>query len=247
MTEIAPWKTGERFRKSIDGYILGQVSNRHPPRGLTLFSIDRKNRFCWHSFGMSAFARIPSLRPSLAAPTWSCIPGTDQKSPQCSLPTAGTRASHATSSGNCYHDPVQQTSNGERKIRPILIVDDDPDAQFFLERQLNRIGVAAPLLSVPDGSDAVSLLDRCVSQGEPLPYLVFLDLKMPCANGFEVLEWMRDRQLLDRLSVAVLTSSDEPRDVSRAMALGAHAFLTKPPSSENLLDLVKSGARRAAH
>jgi CheY-like chemotaxis protein len=141
---------------------------------------------------------------------------------------------------------VTETTVSEFKISPVLIVDDDADVHLFLKRQLVRLGVSAPLLSVSDGSHAVKYLDACQSRGEPFPCLLFLDIKMPEMSGFEVLEWMRARQLLGRLSVAMLSASEDPADVRRAIALGAHAYLTKPPPDDVLAGLVKSVVRLAS-
>jgi DNA-binding response OmpR family regulator len=68
----------------------------------------------------------------------------------------------------------------------------------------------------------------------PLPHMVFLDLKMPGLDGFEVLAWMRQDQKL-QLPVAVLTSSPEEIDRKRARELGADCYLIKPPTASMLL------------
>ena len=67
----------------------------------------------------------------------------------------------------------------------------------------------------------------------PEPDMVFLDLKMPGMDGFDVLSWMRqDRGLT--VPVAVLTSSPEDSDRKRARQLGADCYLLKPPTQAML-------------
>jgi CheY-like chemotaxis protein len=56
---------------------------------------------------------------------------------------------------------------------------------------------------------------------DQLPNLVLLDIKLPKMDGFELLSEIRCKGPLKTLRVAMLTSSDEPSDVERAMALGA--------------------------
>ena len=69
---------------------------------------------------------------------------------------------------------------------------------------------------------------------------VFLDLKLPLKSGHEVLAWIRDQKEFESTVVVVLTSSDEPSDVSRCYKLGANSYLVKPPTADQLLDLAKA-------
>jgi CheY-like chemotaxis protein len=73
-----------------------------------------------------------------------------------------------------------------------------------------------------------------------LPFLVFLDLKMPYVDGFEVLSWIKKHPELESVAVVVLTSSDEERDHQRAYALGARSYLVKPPESTAIKDILAS-------
>jgi len=73
----------------------------------------------------------------------------------------------------------------------------------------------------------------------PLPGLLFLDLKLPYKSGFEVLQWIWTRPELAAIPVAVLTSSEEERDIKEAARLGARSFLVKPPTREALMNLFK--------
>lgn len=66
-----------------------------------------------------------------------------------------------------------------------------------------------------------------------MPLFVFLDLKMPGLDGFDVLHWIRHQEALRRLIVVVLSTSTAEQDVSKAFDLGADAYLPKfPPVSE---------------
>lgn len=128
----------------------------------------------------------------------------------------------------------------------ILLVDDDADAHFLLKRQIAKLGLPLSFMTALDGDEAVDYLEKAEAAGGVLPFLVFLDVKMPGMGGFEVLDWMRERELLGRMSVVMLSSSDDPRDVSRAMSLGAHSYLTKPPRLEVLQDLIAKSLRLRA-
>jgi DNA-binding response OmpR family regulator len=70
--------------------------------------------------------------------------------------------------------------------------------------------------------------------GGRAPDLVFLDLKIPTFNGFEVLTWIRDQHFDPPLDVAVLSGSEHTTDVQRAHLLGATGYYVKPISIEQL-------------
>jgi two-component system, chemotaxis family, chemotaxis protein CheY len=144
--------------------------------------------------------------------------------------------------------PERAAPIGENE-RPVFIVDDDGDSQFLLQRQLVRIGVATSIVTISNGQQAIERLKTCLLGRQPFPSIMFLDIKMPVMNGFEVLQWMGERQLLGYICVVVLSSCDDAKDVSRAMALGAHACLTKPAPIAALTELitatVRLGARKA--
>lgn len=122
-----------------------------------------------------------------------------------------------------------------------LLVEDNEDDIFFMERAFRLAGVRNPLHVVRNGEEAIDYLsgqnDFSDRELHPLPDMVFLDLKMPGLNGFDVLKWMRAQSLL--LPVAVLTSSPEAVDQKRAQALGANCYLLKPPTKEMVLDCCK--------
>jgi CheY-like chemotaxis protein len=128
--------------------------------------------------------------------------------------------------------------------RTILIVEDNPDDLFELKRSLRKARIGNPVAVVTDGRQALDYLMRANSksaQGEhPRPFLVFLDLKLPFVDGFEILEWIRAREEFNDVVVVVLTSSDEERDHVRAYKLGARSYLVKPPTAIGLSDLASS-------
>lgn len=134
----------------------------------------------------------------------------------------------------------QQNSPG---VRPLLIIDDDEDAHFFLKRALAKLGIDAPTVSAYGGTEGVRYLDGSIAGRVPTPCLVFLDVKMPDMNGFEVLEWMKGKGLLGALTLTMFTTSDDPADVSRAMSLGAHTYMSKPAKPEALAQIVTSAIK----
>ena len=112
----------------------------------------------------------------------------------------------------------------------LLLIEDDRDCVDVVERALLKLGLAAELRVVRDGQEALDVLGL---EGTPssgcgsLPRVVFLDLKMPRVDGWEVLRRMRASPRTARLPVVVVSSSDRPEDIQRCYALGANSYLLK--------------------
>lgn len=129
-------------------------------------------------------------------------------------------------------------------IPTILIVEDDRNDALFLQMALKRVGVANPVQIAVDGKEAVAYLSGSGKFSDrnqfPIPYLIFLDLKLPQMPGLEVLKWVRERPELNSTVVIVLTSSSDPHDVDAAYQHRANAYLVKPSGLDGLTDLAKS-------
>lgn len=118
-----------------------------------------------------------------------------------------------------------------RSAAVFLLVEDDPDEVFLINRALAGLSVKPDFRHVKDGEEAIRYLagDGRYSDREkhPIPDLVLLDIKTPKRDGFEVLKWIRTR-MPPGLPVLMLSSTDQPESVRRAYAMGASSFLMKP-------------------
>ena len=130
--------------------------------------------------------------------------------------------------------------------KTILLVEDDPADVFIFKRALARANIVNPVIIVTDGQEAVDYLSNNGKYSDhekhPLPFVIFLDLKLPYLDGFEVLTWIRQQPPLQSIVVIVLTGSDETRDHQRANTLGARSYLVKPPEPEDIRQLMESMA-----
>ncbi len=126
----------------------------------------------------------------------------------------------------------------------ILVADDDQNDAFLLKRAFLRAGINTPMNFVEDGEQAIWYLEGRAHFADrrafPLPNFVFMDLKMPRLNGFDVLRWVRQQPGLRRLPVLVFSSSADHRDVDLAYDLGANAYAVKPSKHDELQELVLS-------
>lgn len=110
--------------------------------------------------------------------------------------------------------------------RLVLVVDDDD-----MIRRLLRAVLEADEFEVVEAREGATAL-RLAS--EVHPSVVVLDVMMPGLDGLEVLRRLDG----SRIKVVILTARDDPRLEDDCRAAGAIAFVTKPFSSIELLDLV---------
>ena len=120
---------------------------------------------------------------------------------------------------------------------PLLLVENSDDDAFFFQRQMRKSGISQSLHHSVNGADAIIYIKNLISEGIPLPDLIFLDLKMPVMNGFEFLLWARNQDFIPTLNIIVLSGSYETRDIQEANTLGACGYLPKPIEAKDFIKL----------
>ena|ERR1700722_5085100 len=118
-------------------------------------------------------------------------------------------------------------------MKNVLLVEDNEDDVFFIKMACQRSGIPHSLHVVRDGKAAIDYLagmEAHNDRAQPLPDLVFLDVRLPKCSGHEVLEWLRAQPVFKTLPVVMVTSSSENQDVNRAYELGVTSYLRKVAS-----------------
>ena len=127
----------------------------------------------------------------------------------------------------------------------VLLVEDSEDDRFFFEHTFKLAESDARLFVTKDGIEAIEFLQNEAqrSDGSNYPKVMFLDLKMPDCDGFDVLRWMKEHSPPERIQVYVLSGSSEPQDVELAQRLGAVDYLVKPLRLNRLKELLRSAGQ----
>src|SRR4051812_6021502 len=123
---------------------------------------------------------------------------------------------------------------------PIMLIDDDRAHLLLTRRYLEKAGADRPIISYNSGEAALAYLEQAKSGAESarMPALIVCDMKMPQLGGLEVLTWLKARREFDGLSVVMLSTSDEPSDISAAKAVGAVRYLVKFPPIETFGEIL---------
>jgi CheY-like chemotaxis protein len=138
----------------------------------------------------------------------------------------------------------------------VLLIEDNPDDVLLIRDAFQRAGIDCYLHVATDADEGISYLegkgDYLDREKHPLPAVVLIDLKLPGKSGHEVLSWMNRQKSLAQVIRVVLTGSDNPADAEKSTRLGAHGYLIKPLTTEQLtgpgrnLRMILMGNRRAA-
>jgi DNA-binding response OmpR family regulator len=112
--------------------------------------------------------------------------------------------------------------------KTVLVVDDDPDIRGAIEVSLRSLG--ATVLSAGDGGHAISMVR------EHAPDLLVLDMMLPKASGFLVLETLADEGR--RPPTVMVTANRGRRHQAYAEALGVEGYFLKPVPLQALLDRI---------
>ena len=118
------------------------------------------------------------------------------------------------------------------KPKTILLIEDNPSDIGLTQRALAKNPIANELVIVEDGQDALDYLfgaGRYAGRDvRELPALILLDLKLPRVDGLEVLRQIRADPRTSHLTVVILTTSGEERDITQSYELGANSYIRKP-------------------
>jgi CheY-like chemotaxis protein len=111
----------------------------------------------------------------------------------------------------------------------ILLVEDDKLDVIDIKRSLDKLNIFYKLTNAKNGEEAITLLNEQISSGNgPLPDVMLIDINMPKVNGFEVLEYMRDREEFRQIKRFILTTSGDSTDKTTAEKLGISGYIIKP-------------------
>ena len=126
----------------------------------------------------------------------------------------------------------------------ILLVEDNPDDLFLLQRAFQKIELHNPIQTARNGEEAICYLEGAGPFSDraqfPFPSLIISDLHMPKVGGMEILQWLRSHPNCYVIPVLILTASAPDQELLRAYQLGANACLRRPAGFDELVQMLKS-------
>jgi excisionase family DNA binding protein len=121
----------------------------------------------------------------------------------------------------------------------ILVVDDDPKTQKYLNKMLSSSSYHIETAS--DGFEAGAKTIQFK------PDLIILDLFMPGLDGFEVCKQIKENSNTSQIKILVLTGFDTQENRDRILQLGADGYLAKPVKQSLLIQNIKNLLGKNTH
>ena len=124
----------------------------------------------------------------------------------------------------------------------VLLAEDDAGVGRLVTKNLKRAGLGNPIFCFKDG---LEILDFLYKRGpEPhrqdhASYILLLDIRMPRADGVEVLRQLKQDPELHNLPVIMLTTTDDPREVQNCYALGCNNYIAKPVEYDDFVVCIR--------
>jgi len=116
----------------------------------------------------------------------------------------------------------------------ILVVDDEPEIRFMLEKFFARQGYA--VVTASNGEEAVKMVIEHVSlrsdSDKQAPFMVLMDIRMPGMDGLLALNKMK--QIDKKIPVIMISGLNDGETTREAMKLGAYDYIMKPFNMEYL-------------
>jgi DNA-binding response OmpR family regulator len=114
----------------------------------------------------------------------------------------------------------------------ILIADDEPNIVVSLEFLMRQKG--HDIRVVNDGAAALAAV------AEFAPDLILLDVMMPRISGYDLCQKIRENPAWQGIKIIMLSAKGRDVEVTKGLAVGADAYVTKPFSTRDLLDKVQA-------
>lgn len=131
------------------------------------------------------------------------------------------------------------TNQGSGARLRCLVVEDSPMMRKLVVAALERVGE----LDIAEADDGLAALKRLAEQRFDL---IVTDLNMPILDGLKLIRRVRDDAAHRATPIVVVTTERAEADRSRAMSLGANAYVTKPIQAEELAAAVARVLGRSA-
>lgn len=117
----------------------------------------------------------------------------------------------------------------------IIIVDNEIDYTYLVEEALKGCNPCPSIKVLHSGVDLLEWLET-----SQRPNLIFLDIYMPGATGFDVLKVLKSTEKYKIIPVVILSMSRDKGDIISSYQYGASSFMTKPASFPELMSMMQS-------
>lgn len=135
----------------------------------------------------------------------------------------------------CFHERglARHTPDQQQAQHVLLVVEDEEFNRDLLSRRVEKLGHT--VLTAATGAEALRVLEQRHVD------LVLLDIMLPQMDGFELLDAIRARPLLDGVVIIMVSALGDGANLARSVELGASDFVVKPYNAVLLKEKIARG------
>jgi len=122
----------------------------------------------------------------------------------------------------------------DKKVK-ILIVEDEKDTRYILEKLLTKNGYEVKTCN--NGIEALEILETFQ------PIVIIADWMMPIMDGLQLCKEIKSNEKLKLIYYIILTARPSLNDRVKGLDIGADDFLVKPIENQELLARIRTGIR----
>ena len=133
-----------------------------------------------------------------------------------------------------YFTNLMNFIKNEYKEKTILVVDDSNIIRNFVKRIFSdkfNIGMAE------DGEEAIRIIKA--NKDNDFIETILLDLNMPKVDGFKVLEYMRQNDLLNKMPVSIISGDSSKETIDRAFTYDIVDMINKPFNEKSIKSVIE--------
>lgn len=120
--------------------------------------------------------------------------------------------------------------------KPILLIEDDPADAVMVRRAFEDLKLANPLVHSNNGKEA---LDYLAGENNKKPCVILLDSDMPEMNANEFLKVVKADDVLKKIPVVALTTSNDEQNIAENFKLGVAGYIVKPIDSKKFVEAIR--------
>jgi len=113
----------------------------------------------------------------------------------------------------------------------IIITEDDEGHARLIKKNLSNSGLNKEFLHFTNGIDLVNFLQNNINEidnYDGFKYIILLDIRMPGMDGVEVLKIIKLNEILKKLPVIIITTTDDPEEIEQCRSFGCNMYINKP-------------------
>ncbi|MFC7064139.1 response regulator [Halobacillus seohaensis] len=124
----------------------------------------------------------------------------------------------------------------------VIIAEDDDGHAALIKKNLKRGGISNETMRFKNGEEVLDFLFK-KGKGDQMQsgfsYLLLLDMRIPKVDGMEVLRQVKNDEVLRKMPVIMLTTTDDPTEINKCHEIGCNSYVVKPINYNDFIHVIQ--------